>query len=847
MLKAATARLLATASESCWSTCMTTDIRGTLRQKLAAVCEHSCRTAAPQWSTWSGPLATTSCQTRSEQGCRQAVRGASEGPGGGDKNRQQEGRDTSALVRQALGAAAAAALLCSSARGQVACGPIEKKPKGTVAMAPSLDTLISCDAIGAPPRGDGPQKRQNSGWILHRMAKKARKQAETTAQPKARPQRPAEPIGAPPRLAPTSKSRPTSARPSKSTSSSSSSGKAQRPITAFTSSQASSSKMPAAKPAKAPRPPSSAAAPGILKIDVTKQAQTLSWVTRVMQAAMLDVSKLPSLLSEAAQLTASATIMQSTGAGVALGTAWVWESLDPARQKRRAALLATWKLKLRQEVQDLKASAGRALLPKKLRKSLLLQAGWSERLQEMESWFRCLDEQGDAGRVHSARLAIRLLLAGFRSIDELAGLTEAAQGKVTNVPKELSMLSRAVSDMDTLKAQSRATQLRQKLGVAQPEGRGPRSAWDLAATLSVEELRLLDVSTQELSKELGISLQQGPRSATHQLIAAKKAGRTSEVEQVLRDRELQLRLSQQRKSLPQVASGLKAWHLYATGILGYSEEATLPPYSSEHVCGWLTLFANPGTAANYLSYLRWACREFRKDLSWSDSAVASLLKSMKKVDLHTRISQMPEGVRLAESDVYRLGLLAWELGDPEFGILTTLSYSFLFRVASECIPLEIGTAAEAVSPLPEGRHSGIYVANGKLHVRLRSRKNRPQGSLLIRECNCGALQEPRLCPVHCFDWQQLNEGDRLFTLTNAAARHRLRRYATMLALPGAARVTLKVFRASRATALALQGRPIHHILEAGEWRSAAMLRYVSADALDTGSLLTQSVLEEDSD
>ena len=69
----------------------------------------------------------------------------------------------------------------------------------------------------------------------------------------------------------------------------------------------------------------------------------------------------------------------------------------------------------------------------------------------------------------------------------------------------------------------------------------------------------------------------------------------------------------------------------------------------------------------------------------------------------------------------------------------------------------------------------------------------------------------------------------------------------MLELPGAARVSLKVFRASRATALALQGRPVHHILEAGEWRSAAMLKYVSADALDAGSLLTQSVLEEDSD
>ena len=63
-------------------------------------------------------------------------------------------------------------------------------------------------------------------------------------------------------------------------------------------------------------------------------------------------------------------------------------------------------------------------------------------------------------------------------------------------------------------------------------------------------------------------------------------------------------------------------------------------------------------------------------------------------------------------------------------------------------------------------------------------------------------------------------------------------------LPGAADVTLKVFRASRATNLALSGQPLHAIMEAGEWRSGAVLRYASADALDTGAMV-QSAIEED--
>ena len=59
--------------------------------------------------------------------------------------------------------------------------------------------------------------------------------------------------------------------------------------------------------------------------------------------------------------------------------------------------------------------------------------------------------------------------------------------------------------------------------------------------------------------------------------------------------------------------------------------------------------------------------------------------------------------------------------------------------------------------------------------------------------------------------------------------------------------TFKAFRASGATALALQGEPLHQILDAGEWKSAAVLRYVSSDALDAGALLTQTVTNDDSD
>jgi hypothetical protein len=358
----------------------------------------------------------------------------------------------------------------------------------------------------------------------------------------------------------------------------------------------------------------------------------------------------------------------------------------------------------------------------------------------------------------------------------------------------------------------------------------------------------LEESNAELQASIGLQLAAGPRTAIRTMAVAKQRGQAREVLEALANREQELRLQIQRKSLPQVASGLRAWHEFATNVLDYDPQATIPPSSAEDVSKFLCCFTNGGTAGNYLSYLKWTCREFRKSLAWVDSTLASLVRSLHKQDIATRISQLPETLRLAEETIERLVLLAWELQDPEWGIMAALSFSFLFRVQSECLPLECGSRAEAVNGLPQGRHSSIYVDEGKLVVRLRCRKNRPQGSILVRECSCANGRDQRLCVVHCMSWSDQIPGDRLFTLTPSQTKQKLRRYSRMLGVRESGTLILKTFRASRATALALQGRPMHQILEAGEWRSAAFLRYVTSDSLDAGAVLSSSVMAEtDSD
>jgi hypothetical protein len=206
-------------------------------------------------------------------------------------------------------------------------------------------------------------------------------------------------------------------------------------------------------------------------------------------------------------------------------------------------------------------------------------------------------------------------------------------------------------------------------------------------------------------------------------------------------------------------------------------------------------------------------------------------------------------MRIAEEDIHRLILLAWECGDSSFGCLACLSYHFLLRVANEALPMEAGSLSDAVAKLPEQRHSALWTDGSSVHLKLRTRKHRPQGSLMTRHCNCGDEGgDSRLCPAHCVSLAHLQAGYQLFPGMSASqAVRKLRRYLTLLSVPGAQGATLKSFRASCATNLALQGKPIHAVLAAGEWKSAAILSYAGEDAFDRGAILAKTLEASDSE
>ena len=105
------------------------------------------------------------------------------------------------------------------------------------------------------------------------------------------------------------------------------------------------------------------------------------------------------------------------------------------------------------------------------------------------------------------------------------------------------------------------------------------------------------------------------------------------------------------------------------------------------------------------------------------------------------------------------------------------------------------------------------------------------------------------CPSHRLKplLQSVHVGGRLWNWSSEQMLKMLRRYLILLGDPRAPVITLKSFRAGKATAMATEGEPLGQILQAGEWRSAAVFRYTNEDMVDAGYVLRATLETSDDD
>ena len=96
----------------------------------------------------------------------------------------------------------------------------------------------------------------------------------------------------------------------------------------------------------------------------------------------------------------------------------------------------------------------------------------------------------------------------------------------------------------------------------------------------------------------GFSGQLKPAEAVRKLKKARADG--EELANLSQQKTDALFLESRLWSLTSTVSQLKCWRDYATGVLLYKDECTLPPRSSQHVLMWINIFRNGQTAGNYV-------------------------------------------------------------------------------------------------------------------------------------------------------------------------------------------------------------------------------------------------------
>ena len=570
----------------------------------------------------------------------------------------------------------------------------------------------------------------------------------------------------------------------------------------------------------------------------------------VKAVAWRRVDQLGLLAKRALRLQVDRHVLEATGIGMLLSDTSLWAMAnDPQVAATAAAAAESWRREFRGRHLPVEATVRlqsrevpRPLGGKKAGPFLKVVEALDSRAGDMEP---------TATPMAVRTVAVAVALRGFEKLEDLEGVAQEETATWISSPAGAALL-RKLTHKVWLGSVRRRAQERAATAAEEALQTQPACAEAFAASLSEEQQGAAERAVANQFEEAGVvglgsSLR--PHAATAALEAARDQGH--DVLQLLDRRGAQLQLETRRRSLGSAASALRAWHGFAVAMLGYEAARTLPPRSEQDVVRWVSTFRNFGTAANYVGFLRWAARALDLGLEWDGQRIGMTLKGGKKWALRNVGSEASARRLLTEDLVLSVTHLSESLGIAGFKAFLLFSWELLARVADEAVPAQCGSA-EDVLHLPAGRHSAVYIdqGTGSLTVHWRTRKHRPNGSVLRRPCTCQSKGRDRCMPHAVAKWAVQSGacvGQRLWPWAPAAARKILTRMLALLAVPDADRFTWKAVRAGKATAMAAGGYRLQEILMAGEWRSRALFAYVDSDAADHAELLRQTLVHESSD
>ena len=180
-------------------------------------------------------------------------------------------------------------------------------------------------------------------------------------------------------------------------------------------------------------------------------------------------------------------------------------------------------------------------------------------------------------------------------------------------------------------------------------------------------------------------------------------------------------------------------------------------------------------------------------------------------------------------------------------MLAMFGFEFLLRVQSEGLVVFKGENDDYLELKKDNQPNAVWMADdGKLVFRMRQRKNRQTGSLLLRSCTCDNPKVPycMVCKMKVF-LERFQVGEMIWTFTS---REFMAKCKEGLSANGAAvgsqLLSFKSWRAGKATELVKAGAGVGEVLQSGDWSSASFLRYAQVELLDPNVIDPQKVVWE---
>ena len=575
---------------------------------------------------------------------------------------------------------------------------------------------------------------------------------------------------------------------------------------------------------------------GLLEVSkfLEHMAEVRSWVTETVSVVVEGNFTLDRAAKRADSLHPCGQDISDTGAGFLINDAALWSRGSDTAQRTAAQVAKRWKTLPRVSVRG------------KPKPNPLVGGFAQFETTVAKMILEFLAVLTDVPRQLLWQLCATLAVSSFFSLQSLERAEMGDVQEYIKAPALRALLRRAIAHANS-EAERRDRRLEKKRHfeeLAVPGSVPVASAEEAAASFS--KTALLDADEKVEAALADAALDGASAEAPGQCIAAWAQAKAEghDVFSLLRLKKRQLLAEPLRRNGAAIASGCRKWHAFAVFVLGYLQAATLPPACGEHVVFFVLMFRCGATAANYVNHIVSACKALGLSTAWHTEEVQNAKVVARARSLRLVLPGY-EALVLTWIHVQSLVLFCDSVGSPGRGTLYLVFWEFLLRVQSEGVGLEWGSPDE-IARLPPSRHSALFVHNLVAGLRLARRKHRAQGSFLQRPCTC-SVHGPKFCVVHRLLAWTMVKGERVSVRSSYEVQKEFREDCASCGLPGAQRRTLKSFRAGKATAMAARGDSLAAILECGEWRSCALLKYISETEVDKQQFLRNAFAEDDID